>query len=65
VRDNLAGLARGDLVFWAGHVGIMLDPDRMLHATAAFMEVVVEPLAAARARIIAAGGGDITAIKRL
>jgi cell wall-associated NlpC family hydrolase len=65
VRDNLAGLARGDLVFWAGHVGIMLDPDRMLHATAAFMEVVVEPLTAARARIIAAGGGDITAIKRL
>lgn len=65
VTHDLAGLARGDLVFWKGHVGLMLDPTRMLHATAAFMEVVVEPLASARARIKAAGGGDITAIKRL
>lgn len=51
-------LTRGDLVFWRGHVGIMLDVARLLHANAHHMAVVVEPLDAARARISAAGGGE-------
>jgi len=36
---------RGDIVFWAGHVGIMVDGDRIIHANAYFMETVIEPVA--------------------
>ncbi len=59
-----APLKRGDLVFWRGHVGIMLDPETLLHANAFHMAVAREPLAEARARIAAAGGGEITARRR-
>lgn len=58
-------LRRGDLVFWKGHVGIMQSATRLLHATGAFMAVVSEPLAGARARIRAAGEGPVTRIARL
>jgi cell wall-associated NlpC family hydrolase len=44
-------LERGDLVFWRGHVGMMLDSAALIHANAHFMAVVVESLAEARARI--------------
>lgn len=52
---------RGDLAFWPGHVGILLDdapPEaaRLLHATAHAMRTLVEPLAAVEAR---AGPADI------
>jgi cell wall-associated NlpC family hydrolase len=50
-----AELARGDLVFWDGHVGIMTSAADMLHASAEHMAVLVEPLAEARARIAASG----------
>jgi cell wall-associated NlpC family hydrolase len=54
-----APLARGDLVFWKGHVGILSAPDRLLHANAHHMAVAFEPLAAALARI-----GPPTGIRR-
>ncbi len=43
-------LQRGDLVFFPGHVGIMADGERLIHANAAAMAVSVEPLAMASAR---------------
>ena len=58
-------LARGDLVFWTGHVGIMRDATTLLHANAHHMLVASEPLEAARERIRAASGSDITTIRRL
>ena len=61
---DAARLRRGDLVFWRGHVGIMVSPTRLLHANAAHMAVVVEPLAEAEARIAAQGGGAPTARRR-
>jgi cell wall-associated NlpC family hydrolase len=57
-------LARGDLVFWPGHVGIMLDPVRLLHANAHHMAVAVEPLRDAAQRI-ARTGQAIAAVNRL
>lgn len=60
-----APLRRGDLVFWTGHVGIMEDAATLLHANAHHMTTVREPLAAAEARILAAGGGAITVRKRV
>lgn len=65
IGDDLAGLARGDLVFWKGHVGIMRDPGALLHATGRFMLTVSEPLRTARDRIVASGAGPITGIRRL
>ena len=56
---------RGDLIFWKGHVGIMLDPARMLQASGHYMAVVVENLDAAIARILAAGEGPVTRHARL
>ncbi len=60
-----AALARGDLVFWPGHVGIWLDPDRFVHANATHMMTVAEPFAAAAARIRDATGDDVTVVRRV
>lgn len=59
------GLRRGDLVFWRGHVAIMLDAARIIHANAHHMAVAIEPLDAAVARIRAAGGGEPVAFRRV
>ncbi len=56
---------RGDLVFWKGHVGILLDGTRMLHANGHAMAVSIEDLEAAKARILAAGEGAATRHARL
>jgi len=57
--------ARGDLVFWKGHVGIMVDPRRMLHANIHHMCAAVETLDEACRRIEATGGGPVTRRIRL
>lgn len=43
---------RGDLIFWKGHVGIMLDPTRMLQSSGHYMTVVIEALDTAIERIL-------------
>jgi hypothetical protein len=65
VDTDLAGLRRGDLVFWRGHVGIMRDETTLLHANAHHMLVASEPLRLARDRILATVSQPISAIKRL
>ncbi len=60
-----APLRRGDLVFWKGHVGVMRDAETLLHANGYHMAVVSEPLAEARERIAASGGGEVTSVRRL
>jgi cell wall-associated NlpC family hydrolase len=63
--DIGAGLQRGDLVFWQGHVGIMRDATTLLHANAHHMLVASEKLAAARDRILGNGHGPVTVVRRL
>jgi cell wall-associated NlpC family hydrolase len=65
VDTDLAGLRRGDLVFWRGHVGIMRDETTLLHANAHHMLVASEPLRIARDRTLAKTSQPISAIKRL
>jgi len=65
VDADLAGLRRGDLVFWRGHVGIMRDETTLLHANAHHMLVASEPLRIARDRTLATTSQPISAIKRL
>lgn len=51
IGDDLAGLQRGDLVFWKGHVAIMADNDTLIHANGHTMMVSREPLRDAVERI--------------
>ena len=62
--EALSGLRRGDLVFWPGHVGIMLDEARLIHANAHHMMTAIEPLREAVDRI-GAKGTPLGRIKRL
>lgn len=57
-------LRRGDLVFWKGHVAILIDANTLVHASGHHMAVVREPLREAVARI-AATGGERTSVRRL
>jgi cell wall-associated NlpC family hydrolase len=59
-----ADLARGDLVGWRGHIGMMLDGARLLHANAHYMAVAIEPVDAAITRIEAGGYGP-TVFRRI
>jgi len=56
---------RGDLMFWDGHVGIMVDDDVLLHANAHHMACRYENLGQAKVRIEAQGGGALTSHKRV
>jgi cell wall-associated NlpC family hydrolase len=65
IRPDLAGLRRGDLVCWGGHIGVMLDAERLLHANGHAMMTAIEPLRVAEERIREKSYGPITAVKRL
>ena len=56
---------RGDLIFWRGHVGLLADPQTLIHANAHHMAVAQEALANATARIAAAGGGRVAMRRRV
>lgn len=58
-------LARGDLVFWRGHVAMMADATHIVHANAHHMATVVEPFAEAVARIAAGPTGEPVAYRRI
>lgn len=62
--ERMSGLERGDLVFWKGHVGIMLDADTLLHANGYHMAVAMEPIRQACARILAKSFGAVSAVRR-
>jgi hypothetical protein len=62
--DDLAGLRRGDLAFWKGHVAIVRDQQSIVHANAYHMAVAIEPIGEALRRI-ADAGGHISSIKRI
>jgi len=49
--EDFSGLQRGDLVFWPGHVGVMTDPETLLHANGHHLMTVAEPLSRAAMRI--------------
>ena len=57
-------LRRGDLIFWAGHVALVADDTRLIHANAHAMAVCYEDIDIAIARIQSQGGGPVTARKR-
>ncbi|GHC67189.1 NlpC/P60 family protein [Limoniibacter endophyticus] len=62
--SHLENIRRGDLVFWRGHVAILQDATRIIHANGHTMSVASEPLAEAIARI-AYLYGQPTAFRRV
>ncbi len=55
----------GDLVFWTGHVAILVQEGLLIHANGHDMATAFEPYDAARARILAETGEDLLMHKRL
>jgi cell wall-associated NlpC family hydrolase len=62
---EISALQRGDLVYFPGHVGIMVDRQLLLHANAFHMETMIEPLEAVITRVRQDHAQPITAIKRI
>jgi cell wall-associated NlpC family hydrolase len=62
---ELNDVKRGDLVFWKGHVGIMLDSETLLHANGYHMIVAKEDFAGAVARIKEKSFGEVIGVRRL
>lgn len=58
-------LRRGDLVFFPGHVGIVADAERVIHATAWAMSVIAEPLADLISRTAAEHDVPVQARRRI
>ena len=66
-QENVVGeavtdgtLKRGDLVYFPGHVGMMIDDKNMINATARHMKVVIEPV-----ETVKAANKPVTAVRRL
>lgn len=64
IGDNTP-LQRGDLLFWEGHVAIIVDKNRLIHANGHTMSVAYENTDDCIARIIAQNGGPVTERRRL
>lgn len=57
-------LRRGDLLFWAGHVALVTDTERLIHANGHSMSVKYENIADCMARVASQGGGAVTHRRR-
>jgi cell wall-associated NlpC family hydrolase len=58
-------LQRGDLVFWDGHVGMMVDDARIVHANGHHLAVALEPLSPTFDRIADSGAVQPVAYRRV
>ncbi len=63
--QSLAQFSRGDLLFWPGHVAIVVDDTRLIHANGHTMSVAYEGIAACIARIKATEGHPLRSHRRL
>jgi len=54
---------RGDLIYWKGHVGVMIDKSHLLHANGFHHAVMSEPVIEAIARIKTGYGAPIAHIR--
>lgn len=62
---DVSALRRGDIVFWKGHVGIYIAPDRFLHANARDMAVASAPFAEVVRYIEEAEKLAVSSVRRL
>ncbi len=64
-EDATGAPRRGDLIFWKGHVAMVVDPGRLIHANAGHMAVAYEGIDEATRRIAALGEGPVIACRRI
>lgn len=57
-------LRRGDLMFWPGHLGMMVSADRIVHANATDMMVSVWDAGDLVAHVKRIEGNDVTSVRR-
>ncbi len=62
-KTAFASYSRGDLIYWHGHVGVMIDENQLLHANGFHHAVALEPVADAIARIASSYGAPIAHIR--
>ncbi|MDO8984552.1 NlpC/P60 family protein [Cypionkella sp.] len=60
-----APLRRGDLLFWKGHVALVVDADRLIHANGQTMSVAYEGIEACIARVFAVENAAVSHRRRL
>jgi NlpC/P60 family/Bacterial dipeptidyl-peptidase Sh3 domain len=60
-----AALQRGDVIFFPGHVGLMVDGEQLIHATRYYMKTLVEPLDFVVARVVRKHAMGILARRRV
>ncbi|WP_426034952.1 NlpC/P60 family protein [Cypionkella sp. TWP1-2-1b2] len=58
-------LRRGDLLFWKGHVALVVDSTRLIHANGHTMSVAYEDINACIARVLTAEGAPVSHRRRL
>ncbi len=58
-------LRRGDLLFWKGHVALVVDAARLIHANGHTMSVAYEGIDSCIARVLAAEGAPVSHRRRL
>jgi cell wall-associated NlpC family hydrolase len=58
-------LRRGDIIFFPGHVGLMVDGQRLIHANAHWMAVTIEPLSDVIARLADTYEQPVTGRRRI
>lgn len=63
--DRRNDFRRGDILFWKGHMGVMVNAETLLHATAFSMSTIYEPVAVTRERIETGLGLPLLAVRRL
>ncbi|MEO3435416.1 NlpC/P60 family protein [Inquilinus sp. CAU 1745] len=64
-RTGDVAMKRGDIVFFPGHVGFMVDGETLIHANVAAMAVSLDPVERVAARTLAQDGAGVTAVRRL
>ena len=65
VGANISACEKGDLVFFPGHVGFMLDKMRLLHANATYMRVTLDKLESVVSRLSMVHDNPVVDIRRL
>ena len=65
ISTGLPELQRGDLIFWNGHVAIMLDSMKLIHANAYTMSVEIELAELVIDRIMTQSSAGVTSVRRL
>ena len=65
-EDGSFSMRRGDLIYWPGHVAIVLDHDSVVHASGHHMFVTIEPWRDIDTRVRSeTGGRGIEVLRRL